>query len=343
MGRVAIARQIPLALFTTLSPAVTTKVYDTYWYFAAERQNIFFKKLSGEAQAWTDDPILQKYKFTNSFRASDRVSQYLIKNVIYKGDQSFDEVFFRTIFFKIFNKIETWEALEGVLGPIEFRSFEFERYDKALLDIKQVGPIFSAAYIMPSGKTSFGYTAKHRNCLMLLKLLMDDNVPFLVAESRSLRQVFDILRSYPLLGDFLAYQFTIDLNYTNIIDFPESEFVIPGPGARNGIRKVFSDFGGLSEADLIRLVADRQEIEFANRGIEFKTLWGRRLQYIDCQNLFCEVDKYSRVAHPEISDLAGRKRIKQKYMQKVPTSINYWYPPKWGLNDLITGGTSVLF
>lgn len=56
-----------------------TKVYDTYWKFANERQNIFIRKFEGEENNLTEDKILQEYKFTNAYRASDRVSQYLIR------------------------------------------------------------------------------------------------------------------------------------------------------------------------------------------------------------------------------------------------------------------------
>ena len=74
------------------------KIYNLYWYFAAERQNIFYKKLNGEEAPWTEDKILQEYKFCNSYRASDRVSQYLIKNVIYNGKKYSDEdMIFRII------------------------------------------------------------------------------------------------------------------------------------------------------------------------------------------------------------------------------------------------------
>ena len=59
------------------------EVYNLYWYFASERQNIFWKKMNGESSPWTDDQILQEYKFCNSYRVNDRVSQYLLKNVIY--------------------------------------------------------------------------------------------------------------------------------------------------------------------------------------------------------------------------------------------------------------------
>ena len=57
------------------------EVYDLYWYFACERQNIFWKKINGESAPWTEDKILQEYKFCNSYRVNDRVSQYLLKNI----------------------------------------------------------------------------------------------------------------------------------------------------------------------------------------------------------------------------------------------------------------------
>ena len=63
------------------------------------------------------------------------------------------------------------------------------------------------------------------------------------------------------------------------------EFVVPGPGARDGISKCFNDLGGLSEVEIIKLMADRQESEFERLGLEFRSLWGRPLQLIDCQNL----------------------------------------------------------
>ena len=112
------------------------------------------------------------------------------------------------------------------------------------------------------------------------------------------------------------------------------EFVVPGPGARDGLRKCFVDTGGLNEPEIIRMVADLQEREFQRLDLDFETLWGRRLQLVDCQNLFCEIDKYARVAHPEIAGRTGRTRIKQKF---VPTlePMQLYYPPKWNFNHMI--------
>lgn len=69
-------------------------VYDTYWRFAAERQEIFFKRVKEQNPPWTEDKILSLFKFTNAYRVTDRVSQYLIKNVIYSEVKNPDDVFF---------------------------------------------------------------------------------------------------------------------------------------------------------------------------------------------------------------------------------------------------------
>lgn len=314
----------------------TSEVFDTYWRFAVERQVVFFNRLAGNNFALTDDSVISTYKFTNAYRASDRVSQYLIRNVIYLGDQSPNEVFFRVMLFKTFNKIETWESLQKEVGEIRYDGFSFDRYNNLFLRLMQSGQaIYSAAYMMPSGHKSFPVDKKHQAHLMLLSQMMDEGLPNKIVESSSMEEAFKLIRAYPMIGDFLAYQYVTDLNYSEIINFSEMEFTVPGPGARDGIRKCFVSLGGLKEADIIKLMAEHQGEEFERLGLCFQSLWGRPLQLIDAQNLFCEVDKYSRVVHPDISGISGRKKIKQKFrMNSLP--IEYWYPPKWGINDKIT-------
>jgi thymidylate kinase len=317
------------------APAKPTEVLDTYWYFATERQNIFFKRIHNETFPWSNDMIFQSFKFTNAYRASDRVSQYLIKNVIYKGESSIEEIFFRIILFKLFNKIETWEILNAKLGSVNSSEYSFDKYNKILNESMIKGlRIYSAAYMMSSGSTYFGFERKHSNHLKLIELMMKDELPKKIKDAKSMLKVFELLRAYPTIGDFLAYQLAIDINYSPLTEFSEMSFVVPGPGALDGIWKCFSDLGGLNEVEIIKLMTERQNSEFERLGLNFKNLWGRDLQLIDCQNLFCEVDKYSRIAHPDIIGLSGRTRIKQKYVFNT-NPIEYWYPPKWGINNLI--------
>jgi hypothetical protein len=314
-----------------------TPVYETYWRFAVARQELFFRRLSGSPAPWTNDPILREYKFTNAYRASDRVSQFLIRHVIYRVDLPAEpsEIFFRVILFKTFNKISTWERLQSSLGPLTYASYAERKYDRVLQRIMAQGEsIYSGAYIMPSGGRDAPHKFKHQMHLALIRGMMRDSLPSKLAAATSMETAFSLLRSYPTLGDFLAYQYTIDLNYSPIMNFDEDDFVVPGPGARDGIRKCFADLGGYSEAEVIHLVTERQQMEFDARGLDFKSLWGRRLHLIDCQNLFCEVDKYARVKHPEISGRTGRTRIKQRYKPSDPLP-SFWYPPKWGINSLV--------
>jgi hypothetical protein len=307
----------------------TTPVFDSYWRFASERQEMFMRRALGGTPPWTEDPILSVHRFTNTYRASDRVSQYLIRHVIYGGSQKPEEVFFRTILFKLFNKIETWESLHSKLGPLSWREFSFEAYANVLDRLLDAGErVYSAAYIMPS--PAFGSPRKHRNHLRLLEHMMADGAPKKLVKATSLRAAFELLRGYRSLGDFLAFQFAIDLNYSELTDFSEMEFVVAGPGARDGISKCFKGTAGLTEAEVIQVMAERAGDEFERLGMKFQNLWGRSLQLIDCQNVFCEVSKYARVAHPEIVGESGRTRIKQKYTPR-PMPIPQWYPPKWAL------------
>ncbi|HRC32034.1 MAG TPA: putative DNA base hypermodification protein [Bacteroidia bacterium] len=329
-------KQEPVLILTKKAKPKLSVAYNTYWKFATERQNIFFKRFNDESFPWTNDKILNQYKFTNVYRATDRVSQYLIKNVIYKGSQKPEEVFFRLLLFKIFNRISTWEVLEYELGKISFKDYSFKRYDKVLSEVMQNRiPIYSAAYIMASGRSTFGYERKHQNHLGLIEKMIKEKVPYKLQHCKSMSEAYTLLHSYPTIGGFLAYQYVTDINYSTLTNFSEMEFVKAGPGAKDGIAKCFKDFAGYSFEDIIRLMAENQEQEFDRLNLDFKNLWGRNLQLIDCQNVFCEVGKYARVAHPEIDDYSHRTRIKQKFADKEKEAIEFHFPPKWNINHLI--------
>lgn len=309
---------------------IRQEVYDLYWYFAFERQNIFYNKLNGKKEPWTDDPFLQEYKFCNAYRASDRVSQYLIKNVIYNGHKYNDkDMIFRIILFKIFNKESTWELLVSKMGDIKLHNFDFNKCQKilekaTLNNIK----IYNDAYISCPTK-AFGFDKKHENHLALLhKMFIEDNLPEKIINSKSMEEAFHHLKAYLLIGNFMAYQLITDINYSEVTNFTETEFTVVGPGSIRGIKKCFYDIGEMSKEEVIKLMYEHQEEEFKRLGLDFKKLGTRKLQYIDCQNLFCEIDKYCRAKYPDLK--SNRTKIKKKYIQKG--KIDYFYPPKWNIN-----------
>jgi hypothetical protein len=312
-----------------------TPVFDTYWKFAARRQDIYEARLRGEPGPWTDDPILRSHRFTNCFRAADRVSQFLIKNVAYAGPQDPEEVVFRILLFKFFNRISTWDLLRAELGDLTWGGFDLKTYNAVLESAFALGTrLYSAAYVVPP--PAMGALRKHTNHLRLLQHMLEDDLTGQLRSAGSMGHAFALLKRYPALGDFLAFQFLVDLNYSTVLDFDEMDFVVPGPGARDGLRKCFGSGAQGIESEVIRYMAATQAEHFARLDLKFCGLRGRLLQLVDCQNLFCEVDKYARVAHPDIKGVSGRQRIKQKFTA-IRQPLTAWFPPKWGINDSGSG------
>jgi hypothetical protein len=322
-----------------MKPIVRRQIYDTYWKFAAERHAILLRRLAGEPPPWTDDPVLGAYKFCNTYRAADRVTQYLIRHVIYgHGSEQLgpEDTFLRTVLFRIFSKESTWEALEEATGGVTRSTLDVAFLGDVLAGIRKRQPIYTSAFILAS-PSRYGHTEKHRNHLELVAdMFIKDNLGARIARDRSLRQVFQSLIVYPGIGPFLGYQLAIDLNYSGFLDFSENEFSVPGPGCLRGMKKVFPDPGDYSGEQLIQRMVELQHQEFDRLGLDFPGLFGRPLQAIDCQGLFCEVDKYSREYFPRV--VSQRSRIKHRYSPEN-TRFNpaqahtLFFPPKWGLNS----------
>ena len=189
-------------------------------------------------------------------------------------------------------------------------------------------PIYTAAFIL-CANSAFGHARKHANHLALLEMMLRDGKLWKgLAAARALEDVYDLLLGYPLIGPFMAYQIAIDLNYSKVIDFSENDFTVAGPGAKRGIRKVFSDNNGMSDSEVIMWMVENQREECEALEIERTTLFGRPLHAIDIQNLFCEVDKYSRVAYPHLK--SDRSRIKASFTPS-PDPLPLFYPPKWDI------------
>jgi hypothetical protein len=307
----------------------TSPVFDTYWRFAARRQQVYEARLAGLPGPWTSDPVLRIHRFTNCFRAADRVSQFLIREVAYAGSQQPDELVFRVLLFKLFNKIETWQLLTQHCGFPTLDRFDVARCGAVLDEAFALGQrLYSAAYVVPPPQ--LGADRKHRNHLRLLDHMMNSGLTHRLRGAGSMSEAFEALKAYPAMGDFLAFQFLIDINYSTALEFDEMDFVVAGPGARDGIRKCFGAGSAGHERELIEYMAASQEEHFERLGLSFRGLFGRRLQLIDCQNLFCEVDKYARVRHPDVPGYSGRTRIKQKF-RPVAAAVSAWFPPKWRL------------
>jgi alpha-glutamyl/putrescinyl thymine pyrophosphorylase clade 1 len=190
--------------------------------------------------------------------------------------------------------------------------YSFAAYDRVLGEAMGAGErIYSAAYITPN--PPFGEPRKHANHLRLLEHAMTCSLPARIAAAEGLRKAYDLLLRLPSLGPFLAHQYAADLAYSPVTGADESQFVVPGPGALDGIAKCFTDTAGLAPAAIIAWMRDTSRDHFARLGLDFRDLWGRWPTLIDWQNVFCEVSKYTRATHPHLRGLHDRTRIKQQF------------------------------
>lgn len=312
-------------------PACRQPVVDAYWNLAFERQRIYHGRLAGLPGPWTDDDILQEYKFCNAFRASDRVSQYLIRDIIYvPREYGAEDQLLRIILFRLFSKPATWQLLCDAFGDVTIETFDPQAYGSVLDDAFASGRrLYTAAFILCANR-AYGHDRKHRNHLALIEaMLAPGGLSASVAAATRLSDLYVALASYPLIGPFMAYQLAIDINYSELCDFSEDEWSVAGPGARRGIAKCFTDTAGWDDRRIIAWMTERQDDEFARLGLDFADLHGRPLHAIDIQNLFCETDKYARVRFPELK--SERSRIKARFRPTGPLPAPF-YPPKWKLD-----------
>lgn len=294
---------------------------------------MYERRLVDPVGPWTEDTVLAAHRFTNVFRVSDRVSQRLVADVQYGPgrSQAIDEVFYRTIVFKTWNREDVWDELENTLGPVSWQATPPSEIVRVLDGMHARGRrVYSAAYIMPA--PPFGHVRKHANHCALIDSMMQDGLPARLSRTEGLGDVYASLLAYPGIGRFLAFQYAIDLNYSSMLDHDEAEFVVAGPGAIDGISKCFSNVDGMSPEETIMWMHARQDQEFERLGIAFGGLFGRRPQPIDLQNCLCEISKYARVVHPEHAGSAGRTRIKQGYAAEGRAALpRPFLPPRWNV------------
>lgn len=183
---------------------------DTMFYWIYERHQLFLRRLQGLPPPWTDDVILQNYRFTNVSRTYDRATQFLIRNVINVGDQSHNELFFRTLLFRLFNRISTYEYLEEECGPITIANFDIKRWAKALKQLrKSRTALYTSAYQInwPDFGAETEDKPSYEKHLILIKRMLRDRMPDKIRAFRTLRGAFECIRKYSSFGGFTSYQY----------------------------------------------------------------------------------------------------------------------------------------
>ncbi|EIW82379.1 hypothetical protein CONPUDRAFT_164992 [Coniophora puteana RWD-64-598 SS2] len=267
--------------------------FDLFWRFTTARHEIDVKRRAGLQPPWTDDPVLETGRFCNVYRILDRASQYLVTDVIETGSQDFTELIFRILLFTTFTKIDTWEVLRKSTN-LTWADYDRCLYERTLKDLHDRKiTLYTGAYQKPA--PDLGFSEAYLNHLTLLEKMME-TLPDFLNTVRYAEDVFDWLCSFEGIGDFTAYQYFLNLSYSDVLNFSEDDFVVLGPGSRNGLQECFEDISPRASLAALRWMKATQRHHFKRLGLTFDGLGPSRLpmQLCDIEHTLCEFYKYLR-------------------------------------------------
>lgn len=254
-----------------------------YEDMVTERHLIWQRRQNNEPGPWTTNPVLSKMKMTNMFRVLDPGSQF----VFYLASEDPVDTITRLVFYRITNRPETWYAMRMMLSgryPVakDFRS-ERSLLLHRLRDYRDQGnQVFSGAYvIIPEPGTK---NDKVDGVFRVVRRFVEEKAEAFL-EAKTQREKFLVLRSCAGLGPFLSMQILADWNYLQPEE-PDLSFVVAGPGARRGAKKLDPD---RTPEEVILHLAEEMWLDHP-----IVQIYGRGLTPMDVQNTMCEFGKYVR-------------------------------------------------
>ena len=280
---------------TSLGAAVINiEAQNDFWHFVNERHNVYLNKEAGKPKPWTQDSILQQWKFCNVFRKLDKQSQWLINNII-EPHKDLDPatLLFNIFVFRSFNWYPTYEYLSVAMNNGEW----FEEWDNPKVqDLLRTAvglnnQLISSAYMIRGleGKPKWESIPDTLNQIYKDK----DELIQVVTSSNELQKAYDfiIFKNYWGWGPFTTYQIMLDLTYTPILNNPSdlNSWCTFGPGAERGLREIWPDIPLTSEWMLEAaktLLIDQ---------VKYREPQVPELNLQDIEFCLCELSKYRRI------------------------------------------------
>jgi hypothetical protein len=265
--------------------------------FIAEREAIRIRRFVMRKEwPWTDDPILQQYRFTNVHREDDAVSQHYQKSVRNRyADSSF--VLPATVIYRWFNRISTCDAIFNTgsrsIFELYMNSNDLSILQCCLSNLKP--PHVTGAYII-NGKPGY---SKAEGVLQYIDEWMQknwhDRWVYWRKDPPLLSEIYEWINSNGL-GSFMRGQIIADLKYVKFMRSVADWWIwaTPGPGSMRGLNIVLERPMNQSWKRGEWLPALQQLNEIVTPML--KQYGIERLHNQDLQNCLCEWSKYTKVA-----------------------------------------------
>lgn len=260
-----------------------------FFRYAQERYLIMKCRDQGRTWPWTDDQILQKYRFCNVFREDDTTTIWIRRNLreplVARGDEQ--RLILAMCAARFINRIETLERLKFILLE-EGWNTKLARREMARLK-KEGKPIVTAAYMI---KTPTGLD-KGDGVDAVLSKIKKMKWP---ATWPSLQEAHSVFKEIPFFGPFLAYEVVTDLRHTPVLNGANDimTWAYPGPGAARGLSRVEVGVLGryIKNLNVEVQISRMRDILEASPG--YWPLSWPAWEMRDVEHTLCEFDKYER-------------------------------------------------
>lgn len=285
--------------------------------WAVAREALRLKKEEGGMPPWSDDPILNEYRFCNVRRRDDRVSKWLIENVLcYYGEDIDLWTFLQwTALCRWINWPPTLKAIME-LELVTYDEIDFSAIG-TLIDERREGgnKAWTGAYMVRAPSARGGYPGYGKS-RFVTEVVVEQGLNsvkdqlYAMVHCGMLAHVYNVLCSVPNWGSFMSGQVVADWSYTPLLDQARDLYSWApfGPGSRRGYNRML----GLP----LKHPAPSEDV-WCEQLMEWRAdillaLGGKHETFTlhDVQNCLCELDKYERVR-------LGEGRPRSRYVQET--------------------------
>lgn len=259
--------------------------------FILAREDIRIRKERGDPWPWSDDKILNAFRFCNVRRNDDAQTRLIHSNWLKPHADDPDLWFAMTVA----RLVNWWPSLADVGYPVPWDTGRFQR---AMAKRKAAGQkVFTGAYMVRADAVLTGSKADYL-ALYVLDPLWQAREKVRPRSGDTLQKFHSRLMEYRDMGSFMAAQIVADVKYANPSHLARAsdwmDWAAAGPGSLRGLNRVaerpkdhpYRKWGWQAEfAPFLKAL----RAKLAAAGFS-PPLTGQ-----DAQNCLCEWDKYERV------------------------------------------------
>lgn len=270
-----------------------------FFHWIKERENCREGYEKGLPKPWSDDPILQAYRFCNVRREDDKVTKW-IKNNWRDPFASHPNMVLAMVVARTVN----WPETLTEIGFPDFSPVDASARNQWMADANQKMKmrrvhklkVWTGAYLV---STNGNRMDKVDYIIEKVWLPVAKANPDFI--HHTLEEAHNVLMKFDGLGSFMAAQVVCDLKYTPVLANASdwNTWSAIGPGSKRGLNRFF---GRKLEGNIS---ASLYKIEIAALQAAVQQYCGMALHAQDIQNCLCEFDKYVRVKNDEGKPRSG--------------------------------------